>query len=51
MGMQRGLLDDIIAMREVNYRFNGTVEIGTGVSWLPQFRVDFDQSGQAEVLQ
>ena len=48
--MKRGLLDQIIAMRQVNYRFTGTVEVETGIQWCPQFSLKFDRSGPAEVI-
>jgi LEA14-like dessication related protein len=48
--MKRHLLDEIIAMRMVRYRFTGEAEVGTGVSWLPQFHMGFDHSGSSVVL-
>jgi LEA14-like dessication related protein len=50
INMKRQLLDDIIAMRLVRYRFTGNVEVGTGVSWLPSFNMGFDRSGNSVVL-
>ena len=50
IGMRRRLLDDIIAMRQVRYRIAGDMEIGTGIPWLPVFRMDFDYSGESAVL-
>jgi LEA14-like dessication related protein len=50
INMRRQLLDEIIAMRQVRYRFTGEAEVGTGVSWLPSFRASFDRSGHSAVL-
>ncbi|MDR1588194.1 MAG: LEA type 2 family protein [Treponema sp.] len=50
INMKRHLLDEVIAMNLVQYRFHGEAEIGTGVSWLPRFRMDFDRSGNSVVL-
>jgi LEA14-like dessication related protein len=50
INMKRQLLDDVIAMRLVRYRFTGEVEVGTGVSWLPSFHMGFDRSGNSVVL-
>jgi LEA14-like dessication related protein len=49
INMKRGLLDEIIALRQVRYRFTGEAEVGTGVSWLPRFRMGFDHSGDSAV--
>jgi LEA14-like dessication related protein len=49
INMKRSLLDEVIAMRQVRYRFAGEAEIGTGVSWLPQFRMGFDHTGNSAV--
>jgi len=50
IGMKRRLLDDIIAMREVRYRMIGNMGLGTDMPSLPGFRMDFDFSGNSEVL-
>jgi LEA14-like dessication related protein len=50
INMKRQLLDDVIAMRLVRYRFTGEVEVGTGVSWLPSFHMGFDRTGNSVVL-
>ena len=50
INMRRHLLDEIIAMRQVNYRFAGDVEIGIDIPWLPHFKMKFDHSGLSEVL-
>jgi len=49
IGMKRRLLDDIIAMREVNYRIAGDMELGTDLSGLHDFRLKFDYSGKSAV--
>jgi LEA14-like dessication related protein len=50
INMKRELLDEVIAMRQVRYRFSGEALVGTGVSWLPEFRMRFDRSGRSDVL-
>jgi LEA14-like dessication related protein len=47
--MKRDLLDQVIALRQVRYRFAGEAEVSTGVAYLPQFRTGFDLSGLSEV--
>jgi len=47
--MPRSLLDDIIAMQQVRYRFTGEAEIGTEMPNLPAHRMAFDLSGESEV--
>jgi LEA14-like dessication related protein len=49
INMKRSLLDEVIALREVRYRFTGEAEVGTGVAWLPWFHMGFDQSGNSAV--
>jgi len=51
INMKRSLLDEIIAMRQVGYRFTGDSEVETGISWLPQFSMKFDRRGHSKVLQ
>jgi LEA14-like dessication related protein len=50
INMKRDLLDEVIAMRKVPYRFSGEALIETGVFWLPEFRMRFDRQGRSEVL-
>jgi LEA14-like dessication related protein/major membrane immunogen (membrane-anchored lipoprotein) len=50
INMKRNLLDDIIAMRQVTYRFSGEAEVETGIEWLPSFQMAFERSGRSEVL-
>jgi LEA14-like dessication related protein len=49
INMKRGLLDEVIALRHVRYRFTGEAEVGTGVSWLPSFHMGFDHTGNSAV--
>ena len=48
--MSRGLLDQIIRLEDVNYRFTGSSEIITGISYLPKFTSYFDLSGYSIFL-
>jgi LEA14-like dessication related protein len=48
--MSRSLLDQIIRLEHVNYRFNGEAFVSTGVDYLPGFISKFDLSGYSEVL-
>ncbi|MDR2144658.1 MAG: LEA type 2 family protein [Treponema sp.] len=50
INMQRNLLDQVIAMRDVRYRFTGKAEIGTGVEYLPSFTTAFDIQGDSKVI-
>ncbi|MDR2952049.1 MAG: LEA type 2 family protein [Treponema sp.] len=50
INMKRGLLDDIIAMRQVLYHFSGEAEVETGIEWLPSFQMAFERSGKSEVV-
>jgi len=49
INMSRKLLDDVIAMRHVNYRFEGDVEVEPFVPSLPAFQMTFNRSGLSEV--
>jgi LEA14-like dessication related protein len=50
INMKRPLLDEVIAQELVQYRFDGSVDVGTEVAWLPNFHMDFDRSGKSIVL-
>ncbi|GHT65762.1 hypothetical protein FACS1894110_08300 [Spirochaetia bacterium] len=50
IGMQRGLLDQVIAQGQVPYRFTGEALISTGIPLLPEFRMDFSRSGVSAVI-
>jgi len=47
--MRRDLLDQVIAMKRVRYRFTGTAEIGTAVDYLPAYTKNFDLQGDSAV--
>ena len=48
--MSRSLLDQIIRLEDVNYRFTGEAVVHTGVYYLPSFTTDFDLTGYSVVL-
>jgi len=48
--MRRQILDDIIALRQVRYRIAGSVDIVTGIPRFPDFRMNYDYSGDSEVI-
>jgi LEA14-like dessication related protein len=50
INMKRNLLDDVIKMRMVRYRFKGEVMVGTDIEYLPRFNMAFDKSGLSEVF-
>jgi LEA14-like dessication related protein len=50
INMERGLLDQIVRLEDVNYRFAGDVQVSTGIEYLPKFSMGFDLSGYSEVL-
>ena len=45
INMSRKLLDDIIDLRQVNYRFAGTVEVAPDMQKLSSFYMKFEESG------
>ncbi|MDR3019836.1 MAG: LEA type 2 family protein [Treponema sp.] len=45
----RRLLDDVIAMRQVQYRFKGEVEVQAVIAGIEPFTMDFDISGLSDV--
>jgi len=47
--MRRDLLDQVIAMTRVRYRFTGTAEIGTSLYYLPAYTKSFDLQGDSVV--
>jgi LEA14-like dessication related protein len=51
IGMRRELLDQVIALRRVQYRFTGESTVSTGIEYIPQFRMKFDLSGNSEVVE
>jgi len=49
INMNRRLLDDVIAMRQINYRFMGQAQAKPDIAHIPAFTADFDCSGLSEV--
>jgi len=49
INMNRKLLDDVIALRQVRYRFAGDVEVEPDISKLPAFHMNFERTGLSEV--
>jgi LEA14-like dessication related protein len=49
INMPRNLLDDVIAMRQVRYRFVGDVEVEAGIPRVPSFQMSFERSGLSDV--
>ena len=47
--MDRALLNQIIRLEDVNYRFTGEAEVITGVNYLPVFISNFDLRGYSRV--
>ncbi|MDR2136089.1 MAG: LEA type 2 family protein [Treponema sp.] len=50
INMRRDLLDEVIALGNVPYRFTGEVRVDTPVPLLPSFRMGFDRRGTSTVL-
>jgi LEA14-like dessication related protein len=48
--MRRNVLDQVIAMTEVRYRFEGSAAVETGVTYLPRFVMNFEQEGHSKVM-
>lgn len=51
INMKRDLLDQVIALRSVQYRFHGDISIGTPFEYLPLFSYSFDRSGSSPVIE
>jgi len=49
INMNRRLLDDIIAMRQVNYRLKGAAHVETDIPRAPSFVTTFERTGLSEV--
>jgi LEA14-like dessication related protein len=47
--MNRALLDRFIRLDKVSYRLKGEVVVGTGLDFLPEFRMKFDKAGVSSV--
>jgi LEA14-like dessication related protein len=48
--MKRELLDEVIALGTVPYRFTGEAQVDTGLPLLPAFRTNFDRQGVSVVI-
>jgi LEA14-like dessication related protein len=48
--MRRDLLDEVIALGTVAYRFTGEALVDTGLPLLPSFKTDFDRQGASTVI-
>jgi hypothetical protein len=48
---ERDLLEQVIALESVNYRFAGESAVSTGVEYLPRFRMDFNRTGNSPVVE
>jgi LEA14-like dessication related protein len=51
INMRRELLDEVVALGQVPYRFTGEALVDTGIPALPGFRARFDRSGYSAVLE
>jgi LEA14-like dessication related protein len=51
INMERSLLNQIINLVDVNYRFTGKTQVSTGIDYLPKFSTGFDLSGYSKVLE
>jgi LEA14-like dessication related protein len=50
INMRRDLLDEVIALGNVPYRFAGEARVDTGIPLLPSFTMGFDRQGTSVVL-
>jgi LEA14-like dessication related protein len=50
INMRRELLNEVIALGQVPYRFTGEALVDTGILMLPSFRAGFDRSGYSAVV-
>ncbi len=48
--MRRNVLDQVIRMTEVRYRFKGNAAVKTGTSHIPRFVMDFENAGHSDVV-
>jgi LEA14-like dessication related protein len=51
INMERRLLDQIINLVDVNYRFTGEAQVSTGIDYFPKFNTGFNLSGYSKVLE
>jgi LEA14-like dessication related protein len=49
--MPRSVLDSVIAMKQLNYRFTGETIVTVPVAYLPSFKLAFDLKGKSSVVQ
>jgi LEA14-like dessication related protein len=49
INMNRRLLDDVIAMRPINYRLRGEAEVQPVIPHIQSFKMSYDRSGVSEV--
>jgi len=47
--MRRGLLDDVIAMRQIRYRLRGKALVKPALANIEPFLIEYDESGLSEV--
>jgi LEA14-like dessication related protein len=48
--MSRELLNQVVSMRDIHYRFTGEAMISTGIDYLLPFRMTYDLVGYSEVI-
>lgn len=51
INMKRDLLDQIIALQNVQYRFKGSASVATPIQCTPYFLMDFDRNGYSAVYE
>jgi LEA14-like dessication related protein len=51
INMRRELLNQVIEMRQVRYRFKGDALVGSSLEYLPAFPLSFDLSGNSPVVE
>lgn len=51
INMNRTLLNQVTAMRDIHYRFSGEARVSSGIDYLPQFLMTYDLSGYSEVIE
>jgi LEA14-like dessication related protein len=51
INMNRDLLNQIVSLRDINYRFTGKAGVSTGIEHFPRFSIKYDLSGYSEVTE
>jgi LEA14-like dessication related protein len=51
INMNRDLLNQIAALRDIHYRFTGEARVNTGIEHFPQFTIKYDLSGRSAVVE